>query len=113
MPHTSVIPNKKTICNGLASPKTKSFSMSKLNCGNNIKSNNTLTIVAINARIKASEINWKMFFPDDEKPIHEPLTDNKNVAGITIVTILGIMVFVVIALICYAQKNTVSSTKQY
>ena len=54
-----------------------------------------------------------MFFPDDEKPIHEPLTDNKNVAGITVVTILGIMVFVVIALICYAQKNTVSSTKQY
>ena len=50
----------------------------------------------------------KFSFPDDEKPIHEPLTDNKNVAGITIVTILGIMVFVVIALICYAQKNTVS-----
>ena len=54
-----------------------------------------------------------MSFPDDEKPIHEPLTDNKNVAGITVVTILGIMVFVVIALICYAQKNTVSSTKYY
>ena len=54
-----------------------------------------------------------MSFPDEEKPIHEPLTDNKNVAGITVVTILGIMVFVVIALICYAQKNTVSSTKQY
>ena len=55
----------------------------------------------------------KNVFPDDEKPIHEPLTDNKNVAGITVVTILGIMVFVVIALICYAQKNTVSSTKHY
>ena len=54
-----------------------------------------------------------MSFPDDEKPNHEPLTDNKNVAGITVVTILGIMVFVVIALICYAQKNTVSSTKYY
>ena len=54
-----------------------------------------------------------MSFPDDEKPIHEPLTDNKNVAGITVVTILGIMVFVVIALICYAQKNTVSLTKYY
>ena len=54
-----------------------------------------------------------MSFPDDEKPIHEPLTDDKNVAGITVVTILGIMVFVVIALICYAQKNTVSLTKQY
>ena len=55
----------------------------------------------------------KMFFSDDEKPIHEPLTDNKNVAGITVVTILGIMVFVVIALICYAQKNTVSSAKYH
>ena len=54
-----------------------------------------------------------MSFPDDEKPIHEPLTDDKNVAGITVVTILGIMFFVVIALICYAQKNTVSLTKQY
>ena len=54
-----------------------------------------------------------MFFSDDEKPIHEPLTDNKNVAGITVVTILGIILFVVIALICYAQKNTVSSAKYH
>ena len=52
---------------------------------------------------------FQHLFLDEDTPNNEPLTANKNVAGIAIVGILAVAIFVVIGLICYAQKNYVSN----